>query len=411
MQKADKSMLNITDKIESQLSQDVQTILDVCSKAADLYGFKIFLIGGIVRDLFLKKESFDIDITVEGNATDFCHKLADNKLCKILQVNSDLKTVKVQFPNNIEIDFASTRQEFYPRRGHLPVVVRIGCTLEEDVYRRDFTINSLAVSLNKKTFGNVVDYVGGIDDIKHKKLKVLHDNSFNEDPSRIIRGLKFAARFSFHRDEHTKELQEKYQNTQLHKDISWSRIKSEIKQSFSLENPKIFDMFLANNVEKLLYAQKPDVKGLEIKTLIDNHKTEIDFPWLVYLGCILNDKEIIEAFCFTRQEKKIFTDKDIILSANLSMINSNYDIYKFFEKRTLESVLIYYLLTKRKEALIYIEKLSKIRVELNGEELKEMGLTDGKQIGEMLDKILRKKLNGNVINKADEINFVKTQIK
>ena len=200
-----------------------------------------------------------------------------------------------------------------------------------------------------------------------------------------------------------------YQNEQLHKDISWTRIKSEIKQAFSLNTGKIFDMFLANGEEKLFYAQKPEIKGLEIQTLLENHP--VDFPWLVYLGCVLKDEEIIEAFCFTRAEKKVFSDRDTLLSENLSMLNSNYDIYKFFEKRAPEAVLIYYLLTKRKEALIYIEKLSKIRVELKGNDLKELGVTDGKEIGKMLDEILKKKLSGAIVNKKDEIAFVKTKTK
>lgn len=401
--------VNLIDKMEAQLSKNVQLALEACSGAADFYGYKIYLIGGIVRDLFLQKEIFDIDVTVEGDAIAFCHKLTDQKLCKIVKVQEELKTARVVFPNKVEIDFASTRQEFYPRRGHLPVVVRIGCTLEEDVYRRDFTVNSLAVSLNKKTYGNVVDYVGGIEDLKNKKLRVLHDNSFNEDPSRIIRGLKFAARFNFHREAHTKELQEKYINSQLHDDISWTRIKSELKQAFSLNIPRVYDMFIVNENYKLIYGEKTDIKGLEIKTLVDKYNPT--FEWLVYLGTVLKDEKIIGAFCFTRNEKKVFTDRDWLLQNGLSMINSNYDIYKFFHKKSLEAVLIYYLLTKRKEPLIYLEKLLKIRVELNGEELKELGVEDGKKIGELLDEILKKKLAGTLVNKADEIKFVKNQIK
>lgn len=401
--------LNLKEKMENSLSKDVLKALEDCSTAAGDYGFKIYLIGGVVRDLILGKEIFDIDITVQGNATDFCHKMADKKICKILQVQNDLKTAKAIFQNKVEIDFASTRQEFYPRRGHLPVVVRIGCTLEEDVYRRDFTINSLALSLNERNFGEIIDYVGGVEDLKNKKLKVLHDNSFNEDPTRIIRGLKFAARFNLHRDEHTKELQNYYLQNSLHDDISWSRVKSELKQTFSLNNAKVFDMFIANDVYKLIYGNKPDIKGLEIKTLVDKYNPEN--VWLTYLGCSLNDKKIIENFCFTRQEKKIFDDKQYLLEHDLSIINSNYDIYKFFEKRSIESIIIFYLLTRRKEALIYLEKLSQIKVMINGDELKELGITDGKEIGKMLDKILKKKLSGSLINKADEIEYVKSKTK
>ncbi len=401
--------LNLKEKMQTGLSQDVLNALELCSKAAYEYGFKIYLIGGVVRDLLLEKEIFDIDVTVEGNATDFCHKLADKKICKILQVQNDLKTVKACFKNNIEIDFASTRQEFYPRRGHLPVVVRIGCTLEEDIYRRDFTINSLAISLNKKNFGEIIDYVSGIDDLKNKTLKVLHDNSFNEDPTRIIRGLKFAARFNLHRDRHTKELQDYYLKNSLHEDISWARVKQELKQTFSLNNAKVFDMFLLNGVYKLIYGEKPEIKGLEIKTLIDKYIPE--YTWLIYLGCILKNDKIIENFCFTRQEKKIFSDRNYLLNNSLSIINSNYKIYKFFEKRSMEAIIIFYLLTRRKEALVYLEKLSHIKVLIKGDELKEMGITDGREIGKMLDKLLKKKLSGSISNKNDEIEFVKSQTK
>ena len=404
------STLNLTDKLESQLSKDIINALVLCSKTAFESEYKIFLIGGVVRDLILNRKVADIDVTVEGDALKFCHILADKKHCKILQVQNDLKTVKARFKNNVIIDFASTRQEFYPRRGHLPVVVRIGCTLQEDVYRRDFTINALAMSLNENNYGDVIDYTGGVKDIENKKLRVLHDNSFNEDPSRIIRALKFAARLNFHRDEHTKELQQKYITAQMHDNISWSRIKSELKQTFSLNIPRAYDMFLANDTYKLIYGEKPDIKGLEIKTLVDKYSP--DYTWLVYLGTVLSNQKIIEAFCFTRAEKKIFTDKEFLLNNNkLNLHSSNYEIYKFFEKRSVESVMIYYLLTKRKEPLIYLEKLMKIRVELNGDDLKNMGILEGKKIGAMLDEILKKKLSGKIITKADEERFVKQQIK
>lgn len=403
------NLINLSNEMQKQLSSEIQGILSDCSKVAKEFGFSIYLIGGVVRDLFLKKEIFDVDITVEGNAIEFCHKLVEKGLCRILQVQDNLKTVKTVFANGTEIDFASTRQEFYPRRGHLPVVVKVGCKLEEDVLRRDFTVNALAISLNDETFGSVIDYVGGVKDLKDKKLKVLHDNSFVEDPSRIIRGLKFASRFNFRRDDKTKKLQEDYQNNCLNRDISWTRVKAELNQAFSLNKADVYDKFLGTEIYKLLYAQKSDLNGSEIKSLIDLKHPEK--PWLVYLGTILTDKELIEAFCFTRQEKKIFVDRDNLLSSELGIINSNYYVYKFFEKKSLESVLIYYLLTQRKEALLFIEKLSKIRVELSGDDLKSMGIVDGKEIGKMLDEILRKKLSGSLVNRADEISFVNSKRK
>ena len=246
-------------------------------------------------------------------------------------------------------------------------------------------------------------------DLNNKKIRVLHNNSFNEDPSRILRALKFAARFNFQRDKHTKSLQEKYINTQMHDDISWTRIKSELKQCFSLNSAKVYDMFVANENYKLIYGQKPEIKGLEIKTLIDKYNPY--HVWLVYLGTILSNKKIIEHFCFTRSEKKIFTDIEYLVNNHLSMMNSNYDVYKFFEKKSTESILVYYLLTQRKEALKYLENLSLIRVELKGDEIKALGIENGREIGRILKEILKKKLNGSIINKNDEIEFVRNKIK
>ena len=178
---------------------------------------KLFFIGGVVRDELLGRESFDIDITCVGNAIEYCSKFGE-----VVQVNPDFGTVRVKLSplirpsgtfsrigekDMIIVDFASTRSESYPRKGHLPVVDKIGCSLKEDVMRRDFTINALAKSV---TTGEIVDYTGGLDDLKNKKLRVLHDKSFIDDPTRIIRALKFSVRFGFELDEHTKKLQQDY---------------------------------------------------------------------------------------------------------------------------------------------------------------------------------------------------------
>ena len=401
--------INLITQMKTQLSIEALNALELCSKVAFEREYRIFLIGGVVRDLILNKKIVDVDITVEGNAIDFCHVLAEKNYCKIIQVQPELKTVKAIFANNIEIDFASTRQECYPKPGHLPVVTQIGCKLEDDVLRRDFTINAIAMSLNQNNYGDVIDYVGGTNDLKEGILKILHNNSFYDDPSRIIRCLKFAARFVFHRDENTKELQKKYIKEQMHLDISWARIKSELKQTFSLNSARAYDMFLANNTYELILGEKVDVKGLEIKNLVD--KYYLENPWLVYLGTVLKNKQIIDAFCFSRNEKKVFIDKEVLLNNELSLKSSNYEIYKFFDKCSKESILIYYLLTKRKEPLIYLEKLCDIKVELNGEDLIKFGIPKGKKIGIILDELLKQKLTGNLSTKADELKFVKSKIK
>ena len=140
----------------------------------------LYYVGGVVRDEILETQSFDLDFCYEGNAINFANNL------NVIKTNPDFGTVRVLFEGK-EVDIASTREEIYPKAGHLPEVSNIGCALRDDLSRRDFTINAMA----KNTLsGELVDYFGGLDDIKNKKIKVLHDKSFVDDPTRIVRALK-----------------------------------------------------------------------------------------------------------------------------------------------------------------------------------------------------------------------------
>ena len=199
---------------------------------------KLFYIGGVVRDKLLGLESFDIDITYVGNAIEYCSKFGE-----VIQENPDFGTVRVNVKGK-EVDFASTRSEKYPKKGHLPVVDKIGCSLKEDVMRRDFTINALAKSV---TTGEIIDYTGGLEDLKNKKLRVLHDNSFIDDPTRIIRGLKFSVRFGFELEEHTKKLQKEYLSN-INYDMSYKRVKKELIETFNLNSQNAFDKFINEKI-------------------------------------------------------------------------------------------------------------------------------------------------------------------
>ena len=205
----------------------------------------LFFIGGVVRDELLGKENFDIDLTYQGDAIEFA-KTIDN--AEIVQINKPFGTVRIKL-NNEEIDIASTRNEIYPQKGHLPEVNNIGCSLKDDILRRDFTINALA----KSTLTNeIIDYTNGLEDLKNKTLRVLHDESFIDDPTRIVRGLKFAIRFGFELDEHTKKLQDEYLKN-INYDMSFKRLKKELIETFNLNSTEAFDRFIKQNIYKISY--------------------------------------------------------------------------------------------------------------------------------------------------------------
>ena len=392
---------------------------------------KLFFIGGVVRDELLGRESFDIDITYVGNAIEYCSKFGE-----VIQVNPDFGTVRVKIkeygidplpnfslshsdkdeiqPSPLEreefiVDFASTRSESYPRKGHLPVVEKIGCTLKEDVMRRDFTINALAKSV---TTGEIVDYTGGLEDLKNKKLRVLHDGSFIDDPTRIIRGLKFSVRFGFNLDEHTRKLQEDYLGN-INYDMSYKRVKKELIETFNhrfspssafqAPSPAIgekgiyqlaFEKFINEKIYKLVTPNEVELPSVNIEKLINKYEPEN--IWLIYVG-VLRD---LSRLPLTKIEQKILDD------VPENVLKTDFELYKAFENARLETVLLYGILKDEQGARHYLDDLKKIKISINGDDLQKLGINPSPKYQQIFDEILKQKLKNPNMTKDDEINII-----
>ena len=256
----------------------------------------LYYIGGVVRDEILGIPSLDMDLCYEGDAI----KFAKDKCLNIIKTNPDFGTVRVALGNK-SIDIASTRTETYPQKGHLPKVANIGCTLKEDLKRRDFTINAMA---KRTTDGELIDCFNGLKDIEQKTLRVLHNDSFIDDPTRIIRGLKFSVRFGFELSKATLKLQEEYLNN-INYDMSYHRIRKELIETFSLNKEDVFDRFIEQKIYKLLGAdiKVPNINGKNIKHAIGDYSSE--HIWFIYIAPLLTE-DIIGNICPTRAERKIF---------------------------------------------------------------------------------------------------------
>ena len=394
---------------------------------------KLFYIGGVVRDELLNKQSIDIDITYVGNAIEYCSKFGE-----VIQINPDFGTVRVKIPssphreiadfvpstgsehnvseelNNIIVDFASTRSETYPKKGHLPVVEKIGCSLKEDVLRRDFTINALAKSI---TTGEIVDYVGGLKDLKNKKLRVLHDNSFIDDPTRIIRGLKFAMRFNFELEEHTKKLQDEYLKN-INYDMSYKRIKKELIETFNAplsnitkeyKKQRTFEKFINEKIYKLVTTNDVEIPSINIEELIEKYCLDMDCHvanaprndehiWLIYVG-VLKD---LSRLPLTKIEQKILDD------VPQNILNSDFELYKTFENAKIETILLYAILKDQKGAKHYLDNLRNIKISINGKDLQNLGISPSPQYQEIFDEVLKAKLQNPKMTKEDELKIAKS---
>lgn len=394
---------------------------------------KLFYIGGVVRDELLDKQSIDIDITYVGNAIEYCSKFGE-----VIQINPDFGTVRVKIPssphreiadfvpstwsghnvpeelNNVIVDFASTRSETYPKKGHLPVVEKIGCSLKEDVLRRDFTINALAKSI---TTGEIVDYVGGLKDLKNKKLRVLHDNSFIDDPTRIIRGLKFAMRFNFELEEHTKKLQDEYLKN-INYDMSYKRIKKELIETFNApisnitkeyKKQRTFERFINEKIYKLVTPNDVEIPSINIEELIEKYCLDMDCHvanapcndehiWLIYVG-VLKD---LSRLPLTKTEQKILDD------VPQNILNSDFELYKTFENAKIETILLYAILKDQKGAKHYLDNLRNIKILINGKDLQNLGISPSPQYQEIFDEVLKAKLQNPKMTKEDELKIAKS---
>lgn len=393
--------------IKNFLSSAEYDVILRCSDIAGKSGIKIYLIGGVVRDLLLGSPLKDIDITVEGSAEKFVKILQEQLKPKSVNFNQNLPTAKVKFKNNVEIDFASTRSEIYPVQGELPVIKKIGTSLRDDVLRRDFTVNSIALSLNKDDFLSVIDYTGGINDLKNKKIRVLHDNSFYDDPSRIIRGLKFSQRYGFTPEKHTLELQSAYLANPL-KNIPLKRVKDEITEAFSTVKFSPYDEFKRQNLYKIFCNGTPlQISGEKIHELIfDFDIKEEDFSLLYFLPLFFK-QDIPEKLNLSTREISIINEVNKICFTN-TVFNSDLQIKEYFDSKDYLVCVFYGLLKDKPLSKKYFSRLSKIKLLINGSDLKKLGVPEGKIYRELLGKVMSYKIQHGFKTKDEELSYLKS---
>lgn len=177
--------------------------LKATSRVAGDHHKLLFAVGGFVRDLLLGRESDDLDLMVEGDAIEVAECVAKELGGKLVKHEKYL-TASIKFPDGSKLDLATARREVYVRPAALPEVAQ--SKLKSDLYRRDFTINALALRVKNDLQGVVVDFFGGRQDLEGKKIRVLHNHSFFDDPTRILRAVRFEQRLGFTIEPHTQAL-------------------------------------------------------------------------------------------------------------------------------------------------------------------------------------------------------------
>ncbi len=327
----------------------------------DLNEKNLYYVGGFVRDKLLGRDNRDVDYVYEG----------------VIEGANEFGTI-----NADGRDIAMTRCETYPRPGHLPVVTKLGCSLQEDAMRRDFTVNAL---YQRVSDGEILDFVGGMDDLKNKKLRVLHDKSFIDDPTRIIRGLKFALRFGFELDEHTKALQDEYL-ANVNYDMCYKRVKDELKDT--LTSAEAFERFVEHGIYKLITPEPPHPSFGHLLPRWGEGN------WIVYAG--LFDLSRLE---LTREEQKIIAD--------YGNPQSDWEIYHAFKGMPNEAVILHGLKKDERAARRYLEVLQYIKPAITGDDLKALGIKPGAWYNKIFGHILAEKFKNPALTREDEFQLVR----
>lgn len=366
-----------------KFSDKTDEIIKTLALKAQDFGVKVYFVGGLVRDVIMGKTPLDIDILVEGNAVDFVSYL---DFVQIKSVHKDFGTIKTQI-NGTDIDFASTREECYPYSGCLPVVEKIGCNIECDLKRRDFTINSMALEITPDGDYPLIDPFCGQNDIKNRTLKVLHKKSYIDDPTRILRGLDFKLRFEFDFSVQDKKLIEEYLKSPDREGLSIDRTVSTLKKLFCDNTRAVpaFREFYDKKYYRILYDDK-NLSPQKIEKALKLFKI----------------KDFGDAYV------RYISDP----AAQIVPLNTRLEIYKYFKTLTPVELCAYYAWTDDKNALLYFEELKDIKLNIKGSDLLALGYKQGREIGAALDKVLEAKLalNSRIFNYEDEIEFVKKNL-
>lgn len=186
-----------------ELPQRIRFLLHTAQQVGDQLGYSVFVVGGFVRDLLLKVPTQDLDFVIEGDGHAFAEAFAKQLQEGQVVFHDQFGTARLEFPDGSHLDVARSRREDYASPGALPQVEQ--SRLRDDMFRRDFSVNAMAIAINSARYGELVDYYGGLRDLKQGEIRFLHNLSFIEDPTRILRALRFAGRYGFRLAKETRE--------------------------------------------------------------------------------------------------------------------------------------------------------------------------------------------------------------
>jgi tRNA nucleotidyltransferase (CCA-adding enzyme) len=399
-------------------SLDVHTVglIEKAGALADYMDIRAYIVGGMVRDILLARKTLDIDIVTEGDGTQYARVLADN-LKGAYKKFDKYKTAKIFLPNG-RIDVSSSRSEKYEKPASLPDVTL--SSLSEDLLRLDFSVNSMAISINKKDFGSLFDPFDAVTDLKAKILRTLHDNSFIDDPTRILRAIRFQSRLGFKMEKKSRKLFDTAVKGGYLDLAPGERLLDEImilmgendgyKAAIQLEKTGVLAALFPGikievNAEKMFRLVK--------KAAGRNHNIA-----LLNFMCVVCGSQIGPVKKAVAKLKMSNTHTTHILQAiktrEAAVLINKKDIKKSFiysHLHTFGAEPLIYLKAysagtpAEKNIDIYIDELMELKIDVNGSDLKALGIKEGPEYTKIFEAISCAKIDGLISSRAQQLDM------
>lgn len=437
---------NVSAQMGRSLPKKLMDLIKAIGRTGDTLGMNVFLVGGFVRDLILGVKNYDLDIVIEGDAIRFGRILASQfKGALVIHEKFGTATLVKDWPewlgpslhpdNKFKIDIATARRETYEQPAALPTVEF--SSLKEDLYRRDFTINAMAVNINRKNFGMFIDFFGGKKDLQSGIIRILHDNSFIDDPTRIFRAVRFEQRLNFQIEKHSEYLITHAVKREMFHRTENQRIRDELILILKEMDPEKA-VFRMRELHELRFIHPKLVLKRSIKKtfgklkkcvrwygLLKKGKRQLDV-WLMNFMLMLEGlsasevKEVAEKFVLTREERQklCFYGKHAkkaakMLSAKKKMPPGKvYDILKLFPHEVALCVMAQTGAdTAGRRIKKFISAYSTVTTKITGEDIKREGIKTGPEYTDIFRKVLYQKLNGKLRTKKDEVRYMRQLIK
>lgn len=442
---------NLSSTMCKRLSPPCMAFLRMAGEIAQDIGASAYVVGGFVRDLVMDKglkwPDIDIDLVIEGDAMDFAHKLGIRLKGRVRE-HREFMTAMLVFPaeslcadvekhrrthladpTEIKVDIATARLEFYAEPGALPQVER--GSIKMDLYRRDFSINAMAVRLNPQVFGQLVDFFDGQEDIRNKRIRTLHALSFVEDPTRMFRAVRFEQRYGFRMGAQCERfMRNAIDDLHLIHHLSGSRICHELELVMEERNPflafrRMDELGLLAEVHPLLRMndEKRDMAD-RVRRVLEWYMRmylpeEPDLLMLMVIALCrrapaADVETLLDRLQFSdRRKRETMQVRSAIMGARQAMNQWEKkngpisDLHRILGRAPLETLL--YLLAQEdgeeqhEKLTRYIYMGRQMKPDVNGEDLMRLGVEAGPMIGRILNDVLAAKMDDESMSREDQL--------